>query len=170
MSWNKFYEERVNSTYQDYFEKKYKPFLDMVMEEQQLDVFEVGCGIGSVSKYLLKHNIECSGIDICPKTVELANINVNKDIFLVGDIFENFTIDCELAVTHGVLEHFNNKQIKHILNLYPYSIHYVPLDKYHKPSYGDERLLSYQHWLDLVEPEKYVIFNKGLDLAFLTRK
>ena len=49
---------------------------------------------------------------------------------------------------------------------YPNSIHYVPLDKYEVPSYGDERLLPYEFWLDMLKPKEWALFNDGHDLTF----
>ena len=164
--WSKFYEKRINSSYQQYFEKRYKPFLNMIRGESSREVFEAGCGIGSVSKYLDTYtNKFCSGIDLCSEMVSLANKNLNAtDMFEQGDIFTYSTT--ELTVTHGVLEYFSDEQIIQILSQYPNSIHYVPTDKYTTPSFGDERLLSVDHWIKLVNPKELILFNNHHDLAF----
>ncbi len=165
-NWYEFYKNRINSTYQQYFEKRYEPFLNMIKGENPEEIFEAGCGIGSVSKYIVDHtNIECCGIDLCPDMVSLANRNLNAtDMFEKCNIFD-YSTDT-LTVTHGVLEHFSDEDIIRILKLYPNSIHYVPLDKYITPSFGDERLLSVEHWIRLVNPREYILFNNGYDLAF----
>ena len=54
-----------------------------------------------------------------------------------------------------------------ICEMFPNSIHYVPLDKYEKPSFGDERLLPYKYWLDLVTPKCWMLFNDDHDLMFI---
>lgn len=52
-NWVDFYKDRVNSTYEDYFVDRYKPFLDKVKNfANSKGIFELGCGIGSVSKVL----------------------------------------------------------------------------------------------------------------------
>jgi len=163
-NWHDFYAARVNSTYQDYFEEKYAPFLELITSRAPAVVFEAGCGIGSVSKCLLKHEIPCYGIDLCDDTASLANTNVGKDIFTQGDLFKHSTYD--LTVTHGVLEHFTDAEILRIASLYPNSIHYVPLDKYVTPSFGDERLLPAEYWRQLLKPSVFEVFNDGYDLMF----
>lgn len=174
-NWYNFYEKRVNSTYQRYFEFKYHPFLNTILEEKPRQIVETGCGIGSVSKFIKQYNIDCFGFDIDRDIVKLANKNTNTDVFFKGDIFDKELAEFvtasnnTLAVSHGVLEHFNDNDIKKILKLYPYSVHYVPLKGYGKPSFGDERLLTQKEWLHLVKPKRYKVFNNGLDLMFLIK-
>lgn len=166
--WKSFYQSRVNSGYQDKFEQNYAPFLEFITEQTKYSkyIIEMGCGIGSVSKALLKQGYTCSGFDLSPDMVELANTNVGANLFRQGDIFkEQLPVDI-IGVSHGVLEHFSDEQIQQICEANKYSIHYVPLDKYVIPSFGDERLLPYQHWLDLVQPRDWFLFNKGHDLCF----
>lgn len=55
--WHTFYEKRVNSSYQEYFEKRYNPVLDLIsilLPEHNNNIIEIGCGIGSISKTFLK--------------------------------------------------------------------------------------------------------------------
>lgn len=170
--WKSFYEQRINSSYQEYFENRYKPFLDFVKQSQsnpfmsEKTIFELGCGIGSVSKALAKDNFVYSGIDLSQDMVNLANLNNNCDLFTQGDIF-NINYPCDVTgVSHGVLEHFSDKQILSITKKFNGSIHYVPLDKYLVPSFGDERLLSLEYWLDLVNPRRHFTFNDDYDLCF----
>ena len=67
--WSNFYASRINSTYQDYFEKKYGILLEIA--SVFTTVREEGIGIGSVSKYLLKKNIQTTGFDLCPDMLRL---------------------------------------------------------------------------------------------------
>lgn len=74
-----------------------------------------------------------------------------------------------IVVTHGVLEHFRNSGIEKIISTYNddnvvFQAHYVPTDKYGTPSFGDERLLSVQEWVTLVQPDYYIVDNGGCDL------
>lgn len=164
--WYTFYENRINSTYQDYFELRYEPFLDLIRQLKNTNgIFELGCGIGSISKAIQG----CfQGIDSDPMMVKLANENTNSNNFYQADIFEmEIPPSTVLKVSHGVLEHFNDDQITDIVERCGNSIHYVPLDKYKTPSFGDERLLPYQYWLDLVTPKAHILFNDDHDLAFI---
>ena len=108
-----------------------------------------------------------SGIDIDPRMVKLANINTDSNNFKQGSIFDFEYPQDVLKVSHGVLEHFNDDDIKMICENCPHSIHYVPLDKYVTPSFGDERLLPYEHWLEVATPITWMLFNNDHDLMFL---
>lgn len=165
-NWNDFYKNRINSSYQLYFEEKYAVFLQEIEKLNPPRIIEAGCGIGSVSKYFARHGKPCVGFDLDIEVVKLAIKNVPGASFMIGDIFEIGTIDEELIVTHGVLEHFEDAKIEQALRFYPNSVHYVPLDKYKVPSYGDERLMSPQFWKDTFNIKNAVVFNDGLDMVF----
>ena len=164
-NWREFYLSRVNSErYKKYFKDRYKVFLDIILSQDANEIFEAGCGLGTVSLILKEKGIKFSGIDLCKDMAEMANINTNSNNFFQGDIFQNSTET--LTVTHGVLEHFEDECIINFLKLYPNSIHYVPLDKYVTPSFGDERLLPYKYWIDLINPTQWELFNDDHDLVF----
>jgi 2-polyprenyl-3-methyl-5-hydroxy-6-metoxy-1,4-benzoquinol methylase len=167
--WSNFYQSRINSTYQDYFEQKYFPLLDFV--KNFTTVREEGIGIGSISKFLLKQNINVSGFDLCPEMLQLCKENNPKLNCYQGDIFSSLHEQVDIVVSHGVLEHFSDEDIKRILNRYKWNkqpnVHYVPLDGYKIPSFGDERLLSWKHWVRTFNPTSYeVVENKDLYLYF----
>lgn len=174
--WAYFYKNRVNSKYQSYFEKRYKPFLKAILDYTPSSIIEEGIGIGSVSKYFIHNShIICLGYDINEQVLELASKNLDstallwKDNILQPESYPKTKID--LAVTHGVLEHFSDLEILSIFERYKRTkqnnIHYVPLDKYQHPSFGDERLLPYQYWLELVKPKDYLLFNDNHDLILI---
>lgn len=160
--WSNFYQDRVNSTYQQYFEKKYGILLQMLNDCKS--VREEGIGIGSVSKYLIKQGVKTSGFDLCPDMLELCRMNNPTIDCWVGDIFTQQSERVDMVVTHGVLEHFTDTDIKKILDRYKWenqsSVHYVPLNGYEKPSFGDERLLSWEHWVYKFNPTRYVVVDK----------
>lgn len=168
MNWEEFYKKRINSSYQKYFEKKYLPFLEFILKQEENIIFEAGCGIGSISKFLIKENKKCFGIDLDKKMVNLANHNVGKNIFYQDNLITNKQgiSNDTLSITHGVLEHFSDEKIIKSLKSLPNSIHYVPLDKYKIPSFGDERLLSKEYWIELTKTKEWFTFNNGYDLCF----
>lgn len=168
--WSRFYEQRVNSSYQNYFEKKYQPMLDFLKSFNVVREEGIGIGIGSVSKFLIKENIQTSGFDLCPDMVMLCKKNNPTIDCYVGNIFKRHE-KVDIVVTHGVLEHFSDIDIKKILDRYQWdkqpSLHYVPLEGYITPSFGDERLLSWRNWVNKFNPTSYeVIDNKDLYLYF----
>lgn len=175
-TWYDFYKDRVNSSYQDKFEKKYKPFLDKIISLGVTNIIDMGCGIGSVSKALHKRGIECLLIDKDEDMIHLSIENNSEWITLDNILVRNLAkinypaFENDFCITHGVLEHYQDTAIWRFIDLMPYSIHYVPLDKWITPSFGDERLLSKEHWIDLVEPKEWGTFNDEKDLWFLIDK
>lgn len=166
--WSQFYVTRINSSYQDYFEERYEPILKLLVNSKT--VIEEGVGIGSISKYLRKQNIRTVGVDKCPDMVKLCKRNnPGMDVFC-ADIFST-VIPGSVVVTHGVLEHFQDDKITKLLEKYERmgqkSIHYVPTNGYDKPSFGDERLLSPQYWLDTFKPSNHILFNENKDLILI---
>ena len=184
MEWNKYYESRVNSkTYDEYFSTKYKSLIDLIVSyvknDSSIIIVEEGCGIGSVTKQLLRYLPDNHYIllDKDNKMLALAKENLKgfKDSniqFFKKDILTPLSIisSCEkIVITHGVLEHFSDKNISKIINNYCKSniiqFHYVPIDGYSNPSFGDERLLSSDHWKKITKFQKHIIVNKQ-DLYF----
>lgn len=177
-NWKGFYEDRVNSTYQDYFEERYKVMLDTIKSLNHCVVREEGIGIGSIHKALAKEDIFSYGFDNDLHMLGLCQRNnpkawVYRDNILKPTWTENDGTDlyADLVVTHGVLEHFSDKEILRINARYRAKrqkrIHYVPLEGYGTPSFGDERLLPANYWLDLLNPKDHIIFNDGLDLLLI---
>lgn len=75
-----------------------------------------------------------------------------------------------LTITHGVLEHLTDTQIKDAITFYfplngTHQLHYVPLEGYETPSYGDERLLPLSYWKGMLKFTKYTVINNK-DLYF----
>ncbi|WP_029273658.1 class I SAM-dependent methyltransferase [Flavobacterium sp. KJJ] len=86
-TWNK-----IASLYEDKFmtlslyNETYDFFLE-TLKQNQLNIFEIGCGPGNITKYLLSKNpdLKIKGIDIAPKMVELAKINNPSASFEIMD-------------------------------------------------------------------------------------
>lgn len=163
--WSQFYEKRINSSYQEYFEDRYSLLLAVLSRYKS--VTEEGIGIGSISKYLRKKNILTSGIDQCPDMLDLCILNNPGISVFQADIFD-YKSESDIVVTHGVLEHFEDCQIRVILNKYKSnnqkSVHYVPLIGHGTPSFGDERLLEAEYWISEFNPDASFTFNDGKDL------
>lgn len=174
-AWHEFYANRVGDSYQSYFKKRYKVMIDFITFNFSKNsiVIEEGIGIGSMAKALMPEGFQTyKGFDICAKVLRLCQKNV-PGLWLYQDDIVNpkLRLKHNLAITHGVLEHFSDMDISRICTRYKregvISVHYVPLDKYKEPSFGDERLLPYEHWLDLVNPIEYHLFNENHDLLFV---
>lgn len=85
-TWNQIaglYEEKFMNL--SLYNETYDFFSDLLEDENK--VFEIGCGPGNITKYLLskKPNLKITGIDVAPKMIELARINNPSANFEVMD-------------------------------------------------------------------------------------
>lgn len=124
-----------------------------------------------VEKFIFS-DINCEMLDLC-----LRNISGMKSItpparvaFACEDITsKKFYEPNTVVVTHGVLEHFSDEDILKTMATYDtdrvvFQAHYVPTDRYKEKSFGDERLLSVEKWIKLVNPDYHALGNNGKDL------
>lgn len=152
---------------------------------KMVQLVEIGAGAGNITRdcLRLRHHIDWFAcVDGDPKMLELCYKNLKQEgslkkmgvDILCGDLLEDtwtlyFPAKMPRVIhSHGVLEHFTDAQISRIItncdNLAMEQVHYIPSDKYEKPSRGDERLLSASYW------ERYGLvtsFNDGKDLILM---
>jgi SAM-dependent methyltransferase len=156
-------------------------------------VNEMGCGIGSITKQLLKYP-QAEGRVFTATDINMEMIRLTKQNLGVGengrtssgmnvhfnthDIREPYVLvplsGKHIVHSHGVLEHFDDNDIRNIIETqrsYANLIfHYVPSDKYTSKSFGDERLMSAQQWAKLAKPTMIEQFNSGYDLLLIWRR
>lgn len=169
MNWDKYYSSRVRSKdYESYFSKKYntliKSVVDYVNKDSSVIIIEEGCGIGSVTKQLLKYlpNNTYILLDKHIEMLDLAKFNLKEFdqspiIFKQSNILDPWRSSLLeskiIVITHGVLEHFSDKHINKIINKYRKlnitQFHYVPTSGYSTPSFGDERLMPTTFWQNI---------------------
>ena len=84
-------------------------------EKNLLKVLDVGCGVGSLSLYLVKRGLKVDGIDISKKAIQLCKEyakqkNLDENVrFLVSGFYNLKTKDCyDLIICSEVLEHLEN--------------------------------------------------------------
>lgn len=175
-SWVTFYKERVFSDdYLVYAHERYYPFIDAIVRRMKDGdrIIEVGCGIATITKLLSSKKHKFCGYhcyDINPDMVELAEANLApaKYPVEVGDARNPVSCYPDIIHSHGLLEHFKDEDIHKILQAGFKSgarvqVHYVPGDKYKEPSFGDERLLPANYWIDRFHPTQAFSFNDGYD-------
>lgn len=157
MTWAEFYSDRIGNRYFDYFCEKYEDFLDIILmhtPSRYHGIGEFGCGIGNTTKFLLA---ETDQIHYCydndHEMIELARKNLDhhpETLVHHHDIREPMIRRYDMIHSHGVLEHFDDHEIIRILsnygNMTNVQVHYVPVDGYKEPSFGDERLLTVDDW------------------------
>ena len=168
----------MNDKYRAHVAKRYAPFIKYVTLHayDKPVIAEMGCGAANVSR-ILSQSIDAEQIlvDKCPRMLKLADINMtgsSKYTLVQADLTRSLSFlqdrDVGLMYAHGVLEHFSDFQIRKILagqkKITDTIIHYVPSNKYEKPSFGDERLMSPEQWYDICQPDSIIEFNDGYDL------
>lgn len=170
--WSDFYLDRVGAGYSNYARERYKPFLDELRDLKATKYREEGCGIGTISRILLTEGYrDIELFDLCPEQVELARQNTFGALPVSqGDILA-YHSPTDVIFSHGVIEHFDDDKIRLILNRQCETskkvVHYVPTNGYSEPSFGDERLLPVEFWLDTFKPSGHRMFNGGCDLVLV---
>lgn len=197
-TWYDFYKDRMNDEYRAHVRKRYAPFIDRVVSEamQHTFVMEAGCGAANVSRIVgnrLPRRVTQVLVDRDADVLTLAHQNmdgagnfrlVRSDILQMDQdgAHPDFSVLMKpemygLIYSHGVLEHMQDDQIRDaierqmsLLAVGGRLLHYVPSDRYEKPSFGDERLMSPSRWHDICQPKMITIFNDGYDLMLEWRK
>lgn len=180
--WGEMYRNRIGDTYPAYCRQQYQPFLSAIrhaMRQVQMGIVrEEGCGIATITK-ILAQDADLSMFDFHAYDKNLDQV-VNAEANCRGlvadvhtyynDIFET-SFPVEVIHSHGVLEHFSDVQIHNILERQRREakvvIHYVPLDGWEVQSYGDERLLPIEHWVEIHKPNQWKVFNGGKDAVLI---
>jgi trans-aconitate methyltransferase len=176
MTWKTYYEGRIGTGYIDYASDRYKPFLMALKAFRGLCrvIREEGCGIGTMS--ILYERITGQAVQMFDKDeamVSLASSNLScnhsNGRVALGDIrCDQAPVD--LIFSHGVLEHFDERDIRRILSRQRrqarWVVHYVPTDQYTYKSFGDERLES-ADWWKRFGPADWFTFSQGKDLVLI---
>ena len=177
--WHNFYKNRLNPSYFGYLKNRYRPFILTILKNSHKGdkVIELGCGTSNITKILYQSfpyaNYKVQ--DINKKMLCLSQRNLNNLFIYHSE--NNMIVDVQegdLCHSHGVLEHFNDAEIKQTISLqlnnYKTLIHYVPSYKYKNPSFGDERLMTGEKWFDICNPTEITEFNDGHDLILIWKK
>lgn len=186
--WGEMYRSRIGESYPAYCRQQYRPFLDTIRSEIYdlslsqpiVTVREEGCGIATITKILAQdtdpNGVIYSVMDIDADQVVNARASLRPlmqrvDIQLGNIMKPQKPVD--IIHGHGVLEHFSDVQIHNILERQCREagivVHYVPLIGWGHQSFGDERLLPADHWVEIHQPYYWEVFNDGKDLVMVWR-
>lgn len=184
-TWPEFYKGRDTGSYRAYVARQYGPFIVAVQREVEAaenpeSVLEVGCGIGTITRILTGYKLvhrrnTYLGLDRDPMMREIAQrVLEGRARVLQGDIRYSGWLRADIIHGHGVLEHLDDLGIYLALEAHKRSgarvaIHYVPGDLHGTPSFGDERLMSIQWWVNKWEPDEHTSFNGGRDYVLTWR-
>lgn len=171
--WSEFYHDRVTQSYADYFSRRYAHFLSVALTPYYTTCLEIGAGIGSTTRALAAwrgggHGLYASDID--PEMLALMRRNLPTDATVIEhDARLPWHNKVELVHSHGLLEHYDNETIRQIIAAHrsaKLQVHYVP-GQYGEPSFGDERLMCVQSWVNICNPDSIIVFNEGKDYALV---
>lgn len=179
--WAAFYEGRTGPGYLAYVKERYKPFIDAIRSRMQPDdlVHEIGCGTGTITAALSEYQVPLPNKLICygASDVDMEMVRIARArlwytgvcVFQLDAINAKIVPSAQVVHSHGVLEHFDDHTIRHVIHNFRGAraqVHYVP-GLYPAPSFGDERLMSVEQWEDICAPDHVITFNDGLDYALV---
>ena len=171
MEWKNYYKEWSAKDYDRHIQA-WKGFCHRIRRytPEGGNILEVGFGSGQMSIYMSKGGYRCIGIDIEPQNVMRAKRLNDKvggsALFLWGDVFlDSFAPDSfDTSFSQGLLEHFEDEKILNIIeaqfNLSDVVAFSIPLDKYGRKNFGDERLLPVGHWKELISNYNILYFEE----------
>lgn len=177
--WEEFYCNRVGKGYSKYCKNRYAEFLlELLSIKNARSYRDEGCGIGTISRCLLEMcpDLSIDLVDVSDRMLNLAKSNVSSATnYIVSDIRNGPNYETDVIFGHGVIEHLCDSDILKVLsrqinNSRNAVVHYVPTDGYKYQSFGDERLLPVDYWVDTFSPTRYSLFNEGRDLTLIWEK
>lgn len=165
MNWFDIYKKDINRLgglylYTAFKRFKYRSYIALVKKYLKTNdrIIEAGSGTGSIISYFAK-NYSATGIDMNTDMLSLAKSRLDNTGYIEHDILKPLATDIrvDVAFSNGVLEHFSDLDvIKAIDNQLDYSktvIFSVPTVKFTEEDriYGNERFLTYEKWLKLID-------------------
>jgi len=187
IDWYERYVLRMNEQYRKHLREYYNSFfvqlfiLIDILKVQSIG--EYGCGAGNCTRILYDNwnitNATWYLLDLDNRMLDLAKqntVHMRSAYFFQHNILDDFLRigEMDMIFSHGVLEHFADKDIHRILDLQLHRaktvVHYVPTFGYDKPSFGDERLLPAEYWHKTFKPTDTYEFNNGKDIVMIWRR
>jgi|GEM_PF-1221762 len=164
MNWLNIYKNDIKKfgslfTYTAFKRFKYYSYITLIKKNLPVKgtIIEAGSGTGSIISYF-SGLYDSTGIDKDTDMISLAKSRNDNTKYLYHDILQPLgkSYRADVTFSNGVLEHFSDTEvIKIINNQLKYSkivIFSIPTIKYSAEDriYGDERFLSYEKWITLI--------------------
>lgn len=104
---------------------------------------------------------------------QFVDVVAQPDAAVDAVLRQRFDHHYPVAYSFGLLEHYELAQGRDLVETFRQqgitTVHYVPLVGHHRPSFGDERLLSAWEWVEALSPSQWFTFNRGKDLVMVMR-
>lgn len=180
-SFRDYYLKRINEAgglenYLSIKSKEKKSLFDKIKKNNPKKIIEAGCGSSINLIILAKDGYECIGIDKDPDMIKLSNeLAAKAGVKLTlkcADILKSENVKADVVFSHGVLEHFKDKDIIKMLNaelkMAPKVILSVPGDYFtqDKAIEGNERFLPKGYWKELLKKTEGRL-SESFDYMFL---
>lgn len=177
-SWAEFYNKEISL--KEFLGNYYSwELFDQIIKLKPRKVLEVGSGTGVMSVFLSHLGCEVVSIDNNKKVLELAmrnNRKFNGKVdFRMGDAFDLKFKDkqFDVAYSQGFYEHFNNGDVKRLLNeqlrVAKCVVISVPNKYYPEYDYGNERLMSAKDWVRIFKKIDSKLKIKCSEYQFMLR-
>ncbi len=178
-SWAHFYNKEI--TLKEFLGNYYTVELfDEIIKLNPKRILEVGSGTGVMGILLSHLGYDVVSTDNDKDVLELAkrnNTKFNGSVkFEFVDAFKtNYkSKEFDVAYSQGFYEHFNNKDIKRLLDeqlrISKYVIISVPNKYYPEYDYGNERLISTNDWVRIFKKMNPKLKIRRLEYQFMLRK
>jgi chaperonin cofactor prefoldin len=167
--WAKFYSKEItnedmakNIEHHQYFIDLIFDWANKISNSRTPKLVEIGVGTATMSIYLSKRYFEVFGLDLDPLIVAKAIETNNRlgghakfiamDALALSKFFKENTFD--IAFSQGTLEHFDNENLKQILEaqlaIAKCVILSVPSVNWRQEDFGDERRMTVEEWKKLL--------------------
>lgn len=169
-TWADFYNRQVDDEFMQTNVKCHKDFIDAIItransiaENRIPRLLEIGVGTATMSIYFSKGlSMDVTGLDDDPIVITQA-VETNTKLgghakFIRMNAYDIPTYlkekSFDIAFSQGTMEHFNNEEIRQLLQAQLYAartvIFSVPSVNYPRQDYGNERLMSKEAWRKLL--------------------
>jgi SAM-dependent methyltransferase len=141
-----------------------------IVEKNPDRILEVGSGTGMMSIFLDSLGYKIISIDKDPEVVDQAKANAER--FKSSAEFRQEDVlkyeperSFDLAFSQGLMEHFDDDQINSIIEkkkeLADNIIFSVPSYMYGRKDFGNERLLTKEAWIEIIEDPNFEAYYYG---------
>lgn len=162
--WSEYYNKEIenlggNSLFIKHKKKEKKELIKRIKKYTNNTCLEAGCGTGAISTSMALEGYKVTSIDSDKEMIKIAekiSSGFKKKPNFVIENINNLNYNVDVVFNHGVMEHFNNKEIIKLINVFLLSaktfVFSVPSSILSEDDkiYGDERFLNKKQWKKII--------------------